>query len=203
MSSDRPCVVNAFSSGLYCCNTRKKNLNQGSRLHPSLWASCYYRDNNTLEQAHRYEPVTGLVPSSVWWLARWRAPLSCSTPPSSWHSSIRCQSSSAQRCWSSSSPHARIQSSTAWMSVSTQEIPTPHRPLLHWKKSAQIKCNESLTSLRVSPRAICSCSSFCSSLRAPMDCWLRAKSESSFSPASVKYLEKCSQLRLLAGKSSC
>lgn len=36
-----------------------------------------------------------------------------------------------------------------------------------------------------------------------MDCWLRAKSDSSFSPASVKYLEKCSQLRLLAGKSSC
>lgn len=36
-----------------------------------------------------------------------------------------------------------------------------------------------------------------------MDCWFRAKSDSSFSPASVKYLEKCSQLRLLAGKSSC
>lgn len=60
----------------------------------------------------------------------------------------------------------------------------------------------SLTSFCGSPRAICSWSSFCSSLRAPMDCWLRAKSDSSFSPASVKYLEKCSQLRLLAGKSS-
>lgn len=35
-----------------------------------------------------------------------------------------------------------------------------------------------------------------------MDCWLRAKSDSSFRPASVKYFEKCSQLRLLAGKSS-
>lgn len=59
------------------------------------------------------------------------------------------------------------------------------------------------TSFWGSPRAIISWSSFCSSLRAPMDCWLRAKSDSSFSPASVKYFEKCSQLRLLAGKSSC
>lgn len=59
-----------------------------------------------------------------------------------------------------------------------------------------------LTSLKESPRDICSCSSFCSSFRAPMDCWFRAKSDSSFSPASVKYFEKCSQLRLLAGKSS-
>lgn len=59
-----------------------------------------------------------------------------------------------------------------------------------------------LTSLRGSPREICSWSSFCSSFRAPIDCWFLAKSESSFSPASVKYLEKCSQLRLLAGNSS-
>lgn len=59
-----------------------------------------------------------------------------------------------------------------------------------------------LTSLSGSPREICSWSSFCSSFRAPIDCWFLAKSESSFSPASVKYLEKCSQLRLLAGNSS-
>lgn len=75
----------------------------------------------------------------------------------------------------------------------------PYRAFLHGEE----QCDQLLTSLSVSPRAICSCSSFCSSLRAPMDCWLRAKSESSFRPASVKYLEKCSQLRLLAGKSSC
>ena len=58
------------------------------------------------------------------------------------------------------------------------------------------------TSLWGSPRAICSWSSFCSSLRAPIDSWLRAKSASSLRPASVKYLEKCSALRLLAGNSS-
>lgn len=69
--------------------------------------------------------------------------------------------------------------------------------------SLLIRVLSSLTSFWGSPRDICSWSSFCSSLRAPMDCWLRAKSDSSFSPASVKYLEKCSQLRLLAGKSSC
>lgn len=64
------------------------------------------------------------------------------------------------------------------------------------------KATERLTSLRGSPRDICSWSSFCSSLRAPMDCWFLAKSDSSLSPASVKYFEKCSQLRLLGGNSS-
>ena len=38
--------------------------------------------------------------------------------------------------------------------------------------------------------------------RAPMVCWFRTYSESSFKPASVKYFVKCSTLCLLAGKSS-
>lgn len=59
-----------------------------------------------------------------------------------------------------------------------------------------------LTSLRGSPHDICCCSSFCSSFRAPIDCWFLTKSESSLSPASVKYLAKCSQLRLFAGNNS-
>lgn len=59
-----------------------------------------------------------------------------------------------------------------------------------------------LTSLRGSPCDIWSSISFCSSLRAPIDCWFLAKSESSLSPASLKYLEKYSLLRLLAGNSS-
>lgn len=59
-----------------------------------------------------------------------------------------------------------------------------------------------LTSLRGSPCDICCCSSFCSSFRAPIDCWFLTKSESSLSPASVKYLAKCSQLRLFAGNNS-
>lgn len=61
---------------------------------------------------------------------------------------------------------------------------------------------EELTSLNGSPRDICSWSSFWSSFRAPMVCWLRTYSESSFKPASVKYLVKCSTLCLLAGNSS-
>lgn len=65
-----------------------------------------------------------------------------------------------------------------------------------------LSCREVLTSLKGSPRDICSWSSFCSSFRAPIVCWFRTYSESSFSPASVKYLEKCSTLCLLAGKSS-
>lgn len=59
-----------------------------------------------------------------------------------------------------------------------------------------------LTSLRGSPCDICCCSSLCSSFRAPIDCWFLTKSESSLSPASVKYLAKCSQLRLFAGNNS-
>lgn len=59
-----------------------------------------------------------------------------------------------------------------------------------------------LTSLRGSPHDICCCSSFCSSFRAPIDCWFLTKSESSLIPASVKYLAKCSQLRLFAGNNS-
>lgn len=70
--------------------------------------------------------------------------------------------------------------------------------------SAIIKTHsgEILTSLNGSPRDICSWSSFWSSLRAPMVCWFRTYSESSFKPASVKYFVKCSTLCLLAGKSS-
>ena len=45
-------------------------------------------------------------------------------------------------------------------------------------------------------------SSFCSSFLVPRDCWTRRKSESSFRPASVKYLAKWSTLCLLTGKSS-
>lgn len=45
-------------------------------------------------------------------------------------------------------------------------------------------------------------SSFCSSFLVPRDCWIRRKSESSFRPASVKYLAKWSTLCLLTGKSS-
>lgn len=159
------------------------------------------RNNNAVERVHQHNPEIHLVPSSVWWLVQWRAPLSCSTPWSSWHSSIRCRSSSAQRFRSSSSPRARIQSSAAYVCVRERVNAAQIRQIAE-KIGTDFVMNL-LTSLRVSPRAICSCSSFCSSLRAPMDCWLRAKSESSFSPASVKYLEKCSQLRLLAGKSSC
>lgn len=86
-------------------------------------------------------------------------------------------------------------------------IPPPPNCTLECEREqcdAQRKVNgvTRLTSLRGSPREICSWSSFCSSFRAPIDCWFLAKSESSLSPASVKYLEKCSQLRLLAGNSS-
>lgn len=72
-------------------------------------------------------------------------------------------------------------------------------------KDSQINVKDNvkrLTSLRGSPHDICCCSSFCSSFRAPIDCWFLTKSESSFSPASVKYLAKCSQLRLFAGNNS-
>lgn len=88
-----------------------------------------------------------------------------------------------------SSPHFCSQSelSSVW-EIERQKAPPP--------------CLQTPTSLNGSPRDICSCSSFCSSFRAPMDCWFRTYSESSFSPASVKYLEKCSTLCLLAGKSS-
>lgn len=82
----------------------------------------------------------------------------------------------------------------------TNCTPECYRQLCDTKK--EVKWVTRLTSLRGSPREIWSWSSFCSSFRAPIDCWFLAKSESSLSPASVKYLEKCSQLRLLAGNSS-
>lgn len=47
-----------------------------------------------------------------------------------------------------------------------------------------------------------SCSSFWSSFRVPSDCWTLRKSESSFRPASVKYLAKWSTFCRLAGNSS-
>lgn len=77
-------------------------------------------------------------------------------------------------------------------------IPTEEKDQPH----IDLACRQVLTSLNGSPRDICSWSSFCSSFRAPIVCWFRTYSESSFSPASVKYLEKCSTLCLLAGKSS-
>lgn len=76
--------------------------------------------------------------------------------------------------------------------------------VLHKKNPVSEKAGKlsGLTSLRESPRDIWSSISFCSSLRAPIDCWFLAKSESSFSPASSKYLVKCSLLRLFAGNNS-
>lgn len=72
-----------------------------------------------------------------------------------------------------------------------------------WNPQINVKVNvKRLTSLRGSPHDICCCSSFCSSFRAPTDCWFLTKSESSLSPASVKYLATCSQLRLFAGNNS-
>lgn len=85
----------------------------------------------TWKRGHPYNAVIHFVPSSVWWLARWRAPLSCSTPQSSWHSSIRCRSWSARRCWSSSSPRAHIQSSAEWQRRVNTMQQRPYRAFLH------------------------------------------------------------------------
>lgn len=106
------------------------------------------------------------------------------------------------------SPHPFLQHSSRQRGAEVKMKATLSANLsgvMHKRDSVNVKGAEQLTwltSLRGSPRDICSWSSFCSSLRAPMDCWFLAKSESSLSPASVKYFEKCSQLRLLAGNSS-
>ncbi len=145
------------------------------------------------------------VPSGVWGLVRWPAPLSYSIQQHSWGRSIVSQSQPAPEDHSSSSPLSHTPRSEHSSHQNIRNILRTNMTILNDQyKSWEAVFNRCgfFTSLMGHCCDRRSCSSFWSSLRVPRDCCMRRKSDSSFRPASVKYFEKCSTFCLLAGKSS-